>query len=62
MQNALQKERLSDTPPGCPEWITPELIAETVEVWQPYYAEELTTADAIGILRQVGLLFDTLSA
>ena len=43
-----------------PAWITPELIAETLETWQPYYAESLTTADAVEILCTVGGLLDGL--
>ena len=48
-------------PSGTPDWITPELVAETLETWQPYYAEALTAADAVGILRAVGGLADSLS-
>lgn len=44
--------------PGTPEWITPELIAETIETWQPYYGEALTPADALAILESVSSLFD----
>jgi hypothetical protein len=43
-----------------PAWITEELIAETLDVWQPYYANRLTRADAIEILRSVGRLVDVL--
>ena len=46
---------------GLPKWITPELIADTVHVWQPYYTEPLTANDAIGILMGVGNLFTVLS-
>jgi len=45
---------------GLPAWITPELLALTVEVWQPYYHTPLTTDDAIGILQNVGRLVDVL--
>lgn len=45
-----------------PAWITDELIAETLEVWQPYYADRLTEQDAIGILLGVGRLFDQLGS
>ncbi len=45
-------------PPDVPGWITPELVAETIETWQPYYGETLTQADALGILESVGSLFD----
>jgi len=43
-------------PPGCPDWITPELIEETVDVWSPYYPNQSTEADAVEILRTVGML------
>ena len=44
-----------------PAWITADLIAETLRVWQPYYAPPLTPEDAIGILLNVGNLFGVLS-
>ena len=34
-------------------WITDELIEQTIDVWQPYYEEELTEEDAVEILRNV---------
>ena len=48
-------------PAGLPAWITADLIAETLRVWQPYYSEPLTAKDAIGILLNVGNLFGVLS-
>ena len=48
-------------PAGLPTWITADLIAETLRVWQPYYAQPLTPEDAIGILLNVGGLFTALS-
>ena len=48
-------------PVGLPAWITADLIAETLRVWQPYYSEPLTPEDAIGILLNVGGLFSALS-
>ena len=44
-------------PPGAPDWITPELLAETIEIWQPYYRTTLTSADAAEILTNVTQLF-----
>lgn len=41
-----------------PSWITQELIAETLETWQPYYNHSLTPNDAIEMLRNVGRLFE----
>lgn len=40
-----------------PDWITPELIARTIAVWQPYYATELTPADAAAMILDVGRMF-----
>lgn len=49
-------------PPGAPAWITPELIADTLKVWQPFYANQLTSADALQILLTTAHLFETLDA
>jgi hypothetical protein len=46
--------------PGAPAWITPDLIADTLETWQPYYAARLTEGDALEILLAVGRLTDAL--
>jgi hypothetical protein len=43
-----------------PVWITEALIAETVEVWQPYYKQVLSRDMVIEILRSVGRLLDVL--
>jgi hypothetical protein len=48
-------------PAGTPEWITPELIRRTLQVWQPYYAERLTPEDAVTMIRSAGELFAVLS-
>ena len=44
-------------PAGAPRWITPELLADTLRVWQPYYGN-LTSHDALSIITNVGNLFD----
>ena len=44
-----------------PDWITPELIEETLRVWQPYYAEPLTVEDAAGMLTGAGRLLSVLT-
>lgn len=49
-------------PSDLPEWITPELIEKTLEVWQPHYSDPLTAADAAYIIFNVGRLVETLSA
>ena len=43
-------------PPGTPEWITEEDIAETLRVWRRYSKERLTADDAIEILTNVDQL------
>jgi hypothetical protein len=44
-----------------PPWITPELMALTREVWQPYYPEKsLTTDDLLALLLPVGVLTEIL--
>jgi hypothetical protein len=46
-------------PAGAPRWVTPELLADTLRVWQPYYGR-LTSEDALGIILNVGSLLDVL--
>ena len=43
-----------------PEWITDQLIAETIAVWSPYYDHELTTAEALEILTNMGRILDAI--
>lgn len=45
-----------------PDWITPELIEETLRVWQPYYASPLTPKDAVGILERAGEVLRVLAS
>ncbi len=48
-------------PPDTPAWITPALIAATIETWQPFYKSRLTVAEASTMLRDLGRLFGILS-
>jgi len=48
-------------PPGTPEWITVELIEQTLRVWQPRSLEPLTIADAIQMIRSMASLVQVLS-
>jgi hypothetical protein len=48
-------------PPGTPDWITMELVRETVRVWQPFYSEPISLDEAVTILGRVGRLFSLLS-
>ena len=41
-----------------PAWVTPELLADTIETWQPYYTERLTVADSLAILLTISRLID----
>ncbi|MCD8140365.1 MAG: hypothetical protein LUE17_11405 [Planctomycetaceae bacterium] len=47
-------------PAGTPDWISPELLADTIKTWQPYYREELTESEALEILLTVSRLIDAL--
>ena len=48
-------------PEGAPEWITSELIRDTIATWQPFYSDSLTPDDAVTMLTNVGRLFAVLS-
>ena len=48
------------TAQGGPDWLTPELLAETLRVWQPYYDAPLTENDALAIVANVAGLLDAL--
>jgi hypothetical protein len=47
-------------PPGSPPWVTEEMIADTIRVWQPHYKEQLTEEDALEMLLNIVHLFDAL--
>ena len=57
----MDKQSFDPRLQGIPSWITPELIADTIRAWQPYYTEALTAKDAVGILMGVGNLFASLT-
>jgi len=67
MQSANSPDRTpeaqaaSQLPAGTPAWITPELVALTIRVWQPFYDSPLTVADAVTMLGNVSRLFGVLS-
>jgi hypothetical protein len=52
----------SNVPAGTPDWITPELIEQTIRVWQPYYQATLTTEDAVTMILSVGRLYQAFSS
>jgi hypothetical protein len=43
-----------------PRWITPGLIEETKIAWNIEYGEDLTAADAVALLQNMGGLFEIL--
>ena len=45
-------------PDGAPDWVDRELIASTIETWQPQYEEPLDEEDALEILLAVEKLMD----
>ena len=54
--------RPSIGPAGTPDWITAELVEQTIRVWQPYYAELLTPEEAVTMILNVGRLYQVLSS
>jgi hypothetical protein len=49
-------------PAGTPDWITAELIEQTIRVWQPYYQAVITPEAAVTMIQTVGRLFQALSS
>ena len=49
-----------EVPAGAPDWVTPELLSDTLRTWQPSYAHTLTVEEALEILLSVVHLFDQL--
>lgn len=50
-----------ELPPGTPNWISAEMVLETLRVWQPKYQKPLTTEDAISILTNAARLLRALT-
>lgn len=48
-------------PPGTPDWVTAELVEQTLEVWQPRYETPLSAEDAVRILVGASRLIQTLA-
>jgi hypothetical protein len=46
-------------PSGAPSWVTPELIAHTLRVWQRFTEELLTPDDALEIIMGAGQLIES---
>ena len=49
-------------PAGTPDWITAELIEQTIRVWQPHYEAVLTPEEAVTMIQTVGRLYQALSS
>ena len=54
--------RPSIVPAGTPDWITAELIEQTIRVWQPYYPAMLTPEEVVTMILNVGRLYQALSS
>lgn len=67
MKRNATEERMSDRDAvehalsEAPDWITAELVEETLRVWQPFYEEQLIPADALEIITGVGRLLEVFS-
>jgi hypothetical protein len=58
----LEGARPSIVPAGTPDWITAELIEQTIRVWQPYYGTLLTHEEAVTMILNVGRLYQVFSS
>lgn len=57
-----REDAKSIVPAGSPDWITAELIEQTIRVWQPYYQAVLTPEEAVTMIQSVGRLYEALSS
>lgn len=55
------KQPATQLPAATPDWITVELVEQTLRVWQPFYRDALSVEDAIGIIRNAASLMRALS-
>ena len=58
----IREDAKSIVPAGSPDWITAELIEQTIRVWQPHYEATLTVDEAITMIMNVGRLYQALSS
>ena len=49
-------------PSGKPRWITDELLAETIRVWQPRYGKPISDDEAVQIILSVSRLGEVLAS
>jgi len=59
---AKTEDAKSIVPAGAPDWITAELVEETIRVWQPFYREVVTPEEAVTMILNVGRLYEVLSS
>jgi len=59
-QQAGDSVSADDRPRGTADWISSDLIADTIATWQPYYAEPLTIDEVIAMIEGVGRLMEPL--
>jgi hypothetical protein len=59
---AKAEDAKSIRPAGTPDWITAELVEQTIRVWQPFYREVVTPEEAVTMILNVGRLYDVLSS
>lgn len=48
-------------PTGAPAWVTADLIARTIRVWQRYYDVQLTMEDALAMILNVAGLVEVIA-
>ena len=58
----MKGARSGIVPAGTPEWITAELIEQTIRVWQPHYQATLTPEEAVTMILNVGRLYQAISS
>jgi hypothetical protein len=58
--NRRRDERDQKSRSDLPDWVSDELLQKTIEIWQPYYPNQLTRDDAIAIINNVGGVIDCL--
>ncbi|MEM8669247.1 MAG: hypothetical protein AAGG48_17120 [Planctomycetota bacterium] len=58
--NRRKQERDRKSCSDLPDWVSDELLQKTIEIWQPYYPNQLTRDDAIAIINNVGGVIDCL--
>jgi hypothetical protein len=58
----IREDATSIVPAGTPDWITAELIVQTIRVWQPYYEALVTPEEAVTMILSAGRLYQALSS